>query len=194
VRIAVFLIIGLGNPGSEYEETRHNIGFRVVDALAEQLGTTFRSGNGLYYIGWASDRSIGLAKPTTYMNNSGVAVMDLIERHRVSLDRILIVVDDFHLPIGTIRIRRKGSDGGHNGLYSIIYHLQSDEFPRLRCGIGSDAMPSNKKEMSTFVLSQFVASERSTVQTMVQQARDAALVAAREGIDAAIQRVHGART
>ncbi|MGH2568737.1 MAG: aminoacyl-tRNA hydrolase, partial [Bacteroidota bacterium] len=118
--------IGLGNPGSQYDGTRHNIGFDVVDSLAGALKIRFKPGTGEYLEarGFFGDTEVGLAKPLTYMNNSGSAVMEIQERYHLPLDRLLIICDDFWLPLGTLRLRTKGSDGGHNGLYSIIYHLQ----------------------------------------------------------------------
>jgi len=136
-------IIGLGNPEKRYEGTRHNLGFEVLDCLAERLRTPFKEGKGEYLLasGEVGDVSVGLVKPLTFMNESGVAVADVAERFEVPLDQLIVVCDDFQLPLGHLRVRQKGSDGGHNGLYSIIYHLQSDLFPRIRCGIASPSMP-----------------------------------------------------
>jgi PTH1 family peptidyl-tRNA hydrolase len=149
----VFVVVGLGNPSSEYEETRHNIGFVVVDETAKELGIKFHKENSDYLIGIKNYRNqlIALVKPLTYMNNSGIAVKNIIEQYKLPLENLLVVVDDFNIPIGTIRIRRSGSSGGHNGLESIIYHLQTEDFPRLRCGIGSESMPKNKQELANLV-------------------------------------------
>ena len=186
----MFVIVGLGNPGSEYEGTRHNLGFAVIDALAKKLGVNFRPGRGEFVIGFSNtgDKEIALLKPLTYMNNSGIAVKEIVEWYKTSLNDLLVVTDDFHLPLGTLRMRLKGSDGGHNGLYSVIYQLQSDEFPRMRCGIGSESMPKNKKEIADFVLSPFEKQEREIVQDLIQRAQEAALVTATDGIETAMNR------
>ncbi|MBI1805146.1 MAG: aminoacyl-tRNA hydrolase [Ignavibacteriae bacterium] len=186
-------IIGLGNPGSEYDGTRHNIGFRVIDAVAEALNIDLHSGPGEYMVGSKSLRTqdLVLVKPLTYMNNSGIATHEIVAQYNLLLRQILVVVDDFHLPLGTLRLRIKGSDGGHNGLYSIIYHLQSEDFPRMRCGIGGETMPGNKKEMARYVLTPFEKGERDVVQKMIERARDAVLVAATESIKAAVNRFSG---
>lgn len=183
-------IIGLGNPGSEYEGTRHNLGFDVVDALCRRLRVGFRAGKGEYLVAQSSYRgtSLTLVKPLTYMNNSGIAVQDIVERFTEGCESLLVVCDDFQLPFGKIRIRPKGSDGGHNGLYSIIYHLQRHDFPRLRCGIATEAMPKRKTEMAQFVLSPFAKEESSAVADMIDRAADAALTFVHEGIEAAMNR------
>jgi len=170
-------IIGLGNPGSDYVGTRHNVGFDVVDKVARELKIDFQEAQGDYLVAIGSFKSkeVGLAKPLTYMNNSGSAVADILERFDVPLQQILVVCDDFQLPLGTLRLRPRGSDGGHNGLYSIIYQLQSDEFPRLRCGIGSADMPADKKLMKEFVLESFRKQEIPKVGEMTSRAKDACL-------------------
>ncbi len=179
----VFLI-GLGNPGGQYDRTRHNVGFEVVDALAAALKIRFKPGKGDYLeaLGSYHGDEVGLAKPLTYMNNSGSAVMEIQERHKIALDRLLIVCDDFSLPLGTMRLRTKGSDGGHNGLYSIIYHLQSESFPRLRCGIASESIPKDKSLLSDYVLEPFAASERSEVNRMVLRAAQACMMVVQGGL------------
>lgn len=134
-----YLIIGLGNIGDEYSDTRHNIGFIVADALALSLKTTFSSGR---YASVAKatlrGRSLVIIKPTTYMNLSGKAVRYWMQKEEVPIEQILVMVDDIALPLGELRMRKKGSDGGHNGLISIIETLESIDFPRIRIGIGND--------------------------------------------------------
>ena len=140
----VKLIIGLGNPGMRYEHTKHNVGFRVIDALYEKLcqrdsqprPTHTSICNSLVIQTTWHDTSIIFAKPMTYMNNSGAAVAALVRRFETSLPELCIVYDDVHLDIGVLRMRRKGSDGGQKGMKSIIQHLGTTEFPRLRIGIG----------------------------------------------------------
>jgi len=171
------VIVGLGNPGSEYEGTRHNIGYAIVDALTESTKIKLSVGNGDYLIGSRTiyGKKIALVKPLTYMNNSGTAVKAIIDEYNVPFKQLLIISDDFNLPLGTLRLRLKGSDGGHNGLYSIIYHLNSNEFPRLRCGIASNLLSNDKNKMSDFVLSSFEDAERKIVRQMIHDARDAVL-------------------
>ncbi len=140
----VKLIIGLGNPGMRYEQTKHNVGFRVIDALYEKIcqrdsqprPTHTSICNALVIQTTWHDTSIILAKPMTYMNNSGAAVAALVRRFEIPLPELCIVYDDVHLDIGVLRMRRKGSDGGQKGMKSIIQHLGTTEFPRLRIGIG----------------------------------------------------------
>jgi peptidyl-tRNA hydrolase, PTH1 family len=174
----VRIIVGLGNPGSEYTLTRHNVGFSVINAIVEKTGAVMKPGKGEYV--YASIRVNGqpvlLVKPMTYMNNSGLAVQDVIEYYHALPEELLIILDDFSLPLGTIRIRERGSDGGHNGLYSIIYQLRSEEIPRLRCGIASDTMPVEKWKMADFVLTRFERSEQPKTEQMIFEARDAALM------------------
>lgn len=170
-------IIGLGNPGSMYDGTRHNIGFDVAEKLAQKLNIVFKPGKGEYLYARSSFKSqeILIAKPLTYMNESGVAVADIQERFDVPLEQLLVVCDDFQLLLGQLRLRANGSDGGHNGLYSIIYQLQSEEFPRLRCGIGSVATPKDKSRMADFVLDQFAPDEGAVVLEMIERAKNACL-------------------
>lgn len=191
----MYALIGLGNPGSEYDGTRHNIGFRVIDAVSEILDLRLSTGVGEYLMGKARVRGKHtlLIKPLTYMNNSGRAVVDIVGRYKVTLDEILVIGDDFQLPLGKLRLRPKGSDGGHNGLYSIIYQLKSEQFPRLRCGIASEIMPKRKSEMARFVLSVFDINEQPIIEDMITRARDAALMFVTEGIHAAMNKCNTSR-
>lgn len=186
----MYFIVGLGNPGAEYDGTRHNIGFNIIDALCERLGTKLFAGRGEYLISFTTyqGRKVGLVKPTTYMNNSGVAVIDLVDRFKAKPENILIVCDDFQLPLGTIRLRQRGSDGGHNGLYSIIYHLKDQSFPRLRFGIEGKSIPRKKTEKTQYVLSLFETSEKGIVEEMIPQARNASLTWITEGITTAMNK------
>ncbi len=183
------LLIGLGNPGARYEATRHNLGFRVIDLLCRRLQRRLAPTSGEYLFAWAEfgDARIGLAKPATFMNNSGEAVVDALHRHDVSPAELLVICDDFAIPLGSLRLRGSGSDGGHNGLASIIYHLQSDAFPRLRCGIGIEQMPP-KEERAAFVLSTFGRDEEPTVSDMIGRAGDVCMAFAAEGIAHAMER------
>jgi len=180
----MFFVIGLGNPESRYTGTRHNLGFAVADAIAGKLHISYKPGQGEYLIatGSARDSSLAIVKPLTYMNESGLAVQELQDHFGTAPDKMLVVCDDFQLPLGQLRLRLRGSDGGHNGLYSIIYHLQSDEFARLRCGIASVTMPKEKHLLADFVLDRFTTEEQPTVKTMIENAADACISAVTEGI------------
>jgi peptidyl-tRNA hydrolase, PTH1 family len=147
-------VVGLGNPGKRYELTRHNVGFQILDKFAENNKLNFRPSKRDYYYSEGSSESSDffLVKPTSYMNLSGEAVLDFLDTHPLDIENLLVVVDDVNLQVGQVRLRKSGSDGGHNGIKSIVYNLQSDLFPRLRFGIGSDF---EKGEMSQFVLDRF---------------------------------------
>jgi PTH1 family peptidyl-tRNA hydrolase len=182
-------IIGLGNPGTIYDNTRHNLGFEVVDRLAGKAN--FKAGRGRYFfceIGAAS-RKIVLLKPTTFMNHSGLAIVDYAAEASPSLGEMLVIADDFNLPFGLIRLRRSGSDGGHKGLASIIYHLGSQEFPRLRLGVGP--LPENASA-EEFVLEKMSERERESAVEMVARAAEAAVMWVTVGYDMAAARFNRA--
>ncbi|MFA7228056.1 MAG: aminoacyl-tRNA hydrolase, partial [Melioribacteraceae bacterium] len=159
----MYLVVGLGNPGSEYELTRHNIGFQILDMFALKNSIKFRSSKKDYNYseGVINSSDFFLLKPDSYMNLSGVPLLEFLEDHSVKTENILVLVDDVNLPLGEIRLRKSGSDGGHNGIKSIIYHLQNDSFPRLRFGIGSEF---EKGEMADFVLSKFEKEEKQIIE------------------------------
>ena len=167
-------MVGLGNPGARYEHTRHNIGFLVIDELLSRWKKRLRPGKGEYLLARAdyAGEEVLLIKPLTFMNNSGIAVRDILDREGLGPQHLLVVCDDFALPPGVLRLRSRGSDGGHNGLASIIMELQNDDFPRLRCGIQLEGMPP-KDAMADFVLTAFGDTERETVRTMITRAADA---------------------
>ncbi len=183
-------IIGLGNPGFDYASTRHNIGFRVIETLAAGAKIGLREGSGEYFSAVVpSDRGdILLALPTTYMNNSGVAVRELCETYGLSPGDLLVVFDDFQLPFGTLRIRPKGSDGGHNGLGSIMYHIETDILARLRVGVAGATIPEEHthESMAAYVLTEFEPEEERQLPVLLQKAADACLCWARDGVPAAM--------
>jgi PTH1 family peptidyl-tRNA hydrolase len=183
------LLAGLGNPGDEYADTRHNIGFRVIDDLAERWGSTrYRIvGDSLLMSARVDSTTVILCKPLTYMNNSGVAVAEVLSRYGIPIENMLVIVDDLALPLGTIRIRGKGSDGGHNGLYSIIQSIGSQAFPRVRCGIGRTTMPP-KDGIPEFVLSPFEKDELVVAKAMVRRAADAVTEVVRSGLSSAMNK------
>lgn len=181
------LVIGLGNPGQEYANSRHNMGFMVVDELSERLRIQFKPGKGDFWFAHAvrGDEVTTLVKPVTYMNRSGIAAVEALEHFAVEAKDVVIVLDDFALPLGTLRIRPGGSDGGHNGLASIIYHLQSDEIARVRCGIRKEVMPP-KGMTAEFVLDPFESDEQVQVRVMVERAADAIGEIQRSGLERAM--------
>lgn len=184
------LIVGLGNPGQQYSLTRHNAGFMVIDYLAERLGIKvdkikFKS---LLGEGFVGPEKIVLAKPQTYMNLSGEAVYDMVGWYKLDPQNLLVVFDDMDLPAGKLRLRMKGSAGGHNGMKSIVYLIQTDEFPRLRIGIGR---PDNDNmEAVDFVLSKFSAEETKVIGEAVQKAGEAVLAILEKGVEPVMNEVN----
>jgi PTH1 family peptidyl-tRNA hydrolase len=148
------LIVGIGNPGRQYLNTRHNIGFQILDSFCKKHGLAFGPSKSDYWLVESSFSTFHffLVKPTTYVNNTGIVVKELIGKYNLNLNDILIITDDSNLEPGVIRIRKSGSDGGHNGIKSIIYHLENDEFARLRIGIGQ---PEVQTDLADYVLSEF---------------------------------------
>lgn len=178
------LIIGLGNPGRKYEGTRHNVGFDVVDRLAQQLDTSVSkkecqalTGTAMYH-----GEKILLAKPQTYMNKSGDAVWALISYYEDRVEDFLIIHDDMDLPVGALRLKQKGRSGGHNGLKSIIQHLNSEEFDRLKIGIG------RQENVVSHVLSAFSREDRKCLEGVLDHAADACLYWLDNGITATMNR------
>lgn len=161
------LILGIGNPGNKYKNNRHNVGFIVLDQLASLNSLTFSASKGDYYFarGILSSNDYKLIKPSTYVNNSGVAAKQVLEKDNLLVTDLLVIHDDVNLPNSEIRVKAKGGDGGHNGLNSIIWHLMSDEFPRIRIGVGSDF---EKGEMADYVLSDFSADEMKAIDEKFQ--------------------------
>ncbi len=179
------LLIGLGNPGSQYERTRHNVGFHVMDTLAAKYGFRWeRRNRALLANGNIDAEKVVLVKPLTFMNNSGEAVSELVRWYKIQPEDILVIYDDLDLPVGQIRLRPKGSAGGHNGLSSIIHHLHTDQFPRLRVGIGR---PANS-HMNTvdYVLGAASGDEGILLETAEDHAVDAVPLILQQGIGAAM--------
>lgn len=177
-----YTFVGLGNPGAQYAHTRHNLGFDVLDRIASGLNrlVEWKSPTFIAARGAIDGTDLVLVKPVTFMNNSGEAVRDLLDGGDSVLDRLGVITDDLALPLGTIRIRIRGSHGGHNGLRSIIDAIGTEELTRVRCGIGTDPMPL-KDETAGFVLSPFDREEHRTVEEMIARAGAACLMLAREG-------------
>ena len=160
----------------------------MADAIVRACASEYRGGKGEYLVAVTHFGGIplGVLKPLTFMNNSGDAVRDALERSDLGAKCCLVVCDDFQLPLGQLRLRASGTDGGHNGLYSIIYQLQTEDFPRLRCGIGSPHMPAEKSLRASFVLSAFDRDELPAASAMIQRARDACLTVLTDGLTAAM--------
>lgn len=168
------VILGLGNPGSQYAATRHNIGWMVVDAIAERIRTSFAPGKGEFHeaTGRWRGNELRLIKPTTFMNNSGEAARVVLGRFNVPAADMLVVVDELQFPTGRVQLKPGGSSGGHNGLESLIYHLRTETFPRLRCGVGNNF---ERGRMAEYVLSPFDNEEQEQVAQMIEAGRDLAL-------------------
>ena len=182
----MWVVVGLGNPGARYAETRHNLGFRLVDAFSRDLNpswTEYR--NFAAAIVSVESQHLALVKPRTYMNSSGCAVRDALARFDAGTERLLVAVDDVNLALGRIRIRREGSDGGHNGLLSILQVLGTGGFPRLRMGIGP---PPPDGDLVDFVLAPFASGQQEAVSEMICRAAEAVRVVLVGDIDAAMNR------
>ncbi|WP_457643177.1 aminoacyl-tRNA hydrolase [Persephonella sp.] len=174
-------IVGLGNPGKQYEKTRHNIGFMVADAVASLLKCKKKHIEKCFsHIYECHDHDVLIVKPQTYMNNSGVAVRNLIEDYRIKPEEILVVYDDLDLPLGTIRLRKKGSSGGHRGVKSIIESIKTENFPRLKIGIGR---PERKEQVVDYVLSPFSKDEELIVEKVIHSSAECLLNVLKYGID-----------
>ena len=180
------IVIGLGNPGRQYEGTRHNVGWMILDRIAERAGWGGRGKErdaSLVVRGRYEDLDLVLVKPLTYMNDSGTAVRKVLARERVPLDQLLVVADDFSLPLGKLRLREEGSAGGHNGLRSIIAEMGTQRFPRLRVGIGE---PS--RGAVDHVLTRFAPEEQADLSTVIDAAADAVVAWASDGVARAANR------
>lgn len=185
---AEWLVVGLGNIGDKYEGTRHNVGFRVADELAERAGVPVRK---LKFRALTNTAQVGgvqvlLMKPATYMNLSGEAVRQAADFYKLPPARVLVISDDVSLPVGKLRVRREGSAGGHNGLKSIIQHLGGDQFPRIKIGVGEKPHPDY--DMADWVLGRFSGEDRKCIDDAVKRAADAVECLLREGFDRAMSK------
>lgn len=189
-----WLIVGLGNPGPEYAKTRHNIGFRCLDILAEKLGCPVDKGNfqGLYGQTTYHGNKVYLLKPLTYMNLSGRSVLQLSAYFQIPPQRIIVLFDDISLEPGRLRVRGNGSAGGHNGIKSIIQELGSQEFPRVKIGVG--AKPHPDFDLADWVLSAFSASEEKALAVSLENGAKAVLTILDDGVSAAANAYNGSHT
>ena len=177
------LLVGLGNPGRSYAGTRHNVGFMVLDRLAAAMGATFRADK-KWHADTASNGGVWLLKPQTYMNLSGESVSALVRFYQIEPARVLVVLDDMALPLGRLRIRERGSHGGHNGLRSILEHLGTQDVPRLRVGIGS----SEPGAATGHVLGRFAVDERPLVEQSLDRAVEAVRFAQENDLPSAMNK------
>lgn len=180
----MYIIVGLGNPGKKYENTRHNMGFIAVDLLAEEYGIKvdkikFKA---LVGEGRIAGRKVLLVKPQTYMNLSGQSVMEVMNYYKEDIENLIVIYDDIDIPTGTIRLRKKGSAGTHNGMRNIVYLLQEDGFPRIRVGIGSES----KVDLIHYVTSGVTKKEKDLLEDALTRAAKAAACIVEKGIDKAM--------
>ena len=186
-----WLVVGLGNPGDKYENTRHNVGFLTVDQIAEQLRVPVQK---LKYRALTNTVELGgqkvlLMKPVTYMNLSGEAVGEAARFYKIPPERVLVISDDVSLPVGKLRIRKGGSAGGHNGLKNIIQHLGTDQFPRVKIGVGEKPHPDY--DMADWVLSKFVGEDLKAITAAIEKAAKAVECLIAEGPDKAMNKFNG---
>lgn len=186
-----WLLVCLGNPGDKYENTRHNVGFMVADEIAERQNKPIQrlKFKALTNVFSVSGEKVLVMKPITYMNLSGEAVRQAADFYKVPPERILVISDDTALPVGRLRVRQKGSAGGHNGLKNIIQHLGTDQFPRLRVGVGEKPHPDY--DLADWVLGKFQGEDKKTIDHAVKRAADAVECIMAEGLDRAMGKFNG---
>ena len=183
----MYLIVGLGNPGREYEHTRHNAGFDAIDVLAGKLGADVKEKKhkGLCGKGMIAGEKVILLKPQTFMNLSGESVRAAADFYKIDAEHMIVLYDDIDLDVGKLRVRAKGSAGGHNGIKNIIAHMGTQEFPRVRIGVG--AKP-DRMDLADYVLRRFSQVERPVMEDAFEEAAEAAIAVVEDGIDAAMNR------
>jgi PTH1 family peptidyl-tRNA hydrolase len=184
------LIVGLGNPGTKYDQTRHNVGFAAIDALAQTWNIPLsenRKFQGLFGEGISvKGQKVRLLKPTTYMNLSGQSIRAVTDWYKLPPEAVLVIYDDMDLPIGKLRLRQSGSAGGHNGIKSTIAHLNSQNFPRLRIGIGNPKQKSGNGEVVSHVLGRFSAAENQAMDEVLKLVVEAIELSIKQGIPKAM--------
>jgi PTH1 family peptidyl-tRNA hydrolase len=182
-----YIIAGLGNPGNKYDNTRHNVGFDAVDLLAHlnDISISKVKFKALIGEGNIEGKRVILVKPQTFMNLSGESIREVLEWYKIPVGNIIIMFDDIDLELGKIRIRPKGSSGTHNGMRNILYQIQSDEFPRVRIGIGR---PPEGWNLADYVLSKFIPGERSTINDSIKNTAEAVSTILKAGVDAAMNK------
>ena len=186
-----WLIVGLGNPEKIYERNRHNVGFRVMDHLAQTLGGKIdraKYRGKFTQVSWKGHKLV-LLKPTTFMNNSGLSVMDAVNYFKLPPERVIVIFDDISLDVGRLRVRADGSAGGHNGIKSIIGSINSQNFPRVKVGVG--AKPHPDYELADWVLSNFTKQEELALKPAIERAAEAALEIVQNGVPSAANKYNG---
>jgi PTH1 family peptidyl-tRNA hydrolase len=186
----MFVVVGLGNPGKKYENTRHNIGFIVIDLLADELGIKVNKLKHQALVGETriSGEKVLLVKPMTYMNDSGRSIASILRYYDVRLDELIVIYDDVDIPVGTLRIRKSGSAGTHNGMRSILYHTQDEGFPRVRIGVGADRPMGS---LVDYVLGGFSKEQKEPVKETALRAVKAVEALIADGVEAAMNRYNG---
>lgn len=184
----MYIIVGLGNPGKEYEKTRHNTGFMVIDELAKYIGIEVNKNKFKAEIGEGiiKGEKVILAKPQTYMNNSGESIIELVKYYKIDLDHLIVIYDDIDLDVGRLRIRKSGSAGTHNGMRSIVHYLDNTAFPRIRVGIGKNQVG----DLVNHVLGKFQGDELEIMSESILKASEAVKIIVSEGIDIAMNKIH----
>ncbi|GAB6168590.1 aminoacyl-tRNA hydrolase [Clostridium carnis] len=184
----MFLIVGLGNPGKEYEKTRHNIGFEVIDYLSDKYNIELNriKFKGVYGEGFIKNKKVILLKPTTYMNLSGESIREVANFYKMSEEEIIVIYDDISLEVGKLRIREKGSAGGHNGIKSILLNLSTDVFPRVKIGVGQP-----KKDLVSHVLGKFSKEEEEVLKESIQASALAVEIILEQNTKEAMNKLNG---
>ncbi len=179
------IIIGLGNPVNKYQATRHNIGWDAITRISDdyRIPLDFKKHKAICGKGYIEGEKVILAKPVTYMNLSGESVRELVDFYKVSPEDIIVIYDDISLEVGQLRLRKKGSDGGHNGIKSIISHLGTDEFPRIKIGVGGKP---GDWDLADYVLSRFQGEEQAAIREALKDASDACRMMVNSGMDEAM--------
>lgn len=190
LEVYMFIIVGLGNPGNKYSFTKHNIGFITAEYFAEQhnINISKTKYKALYGEGTIGGEKVIIAKPQTYMNLSGESVIELLNWYKVPISNLIVIYDDIDIDIGKLRIRPKGSAGTHNGMRSIIYHTRSEDFPRIRIGIGK---PPSYMDLADYVISRFTDEEVSPMREAVMKASKAIEQIIKSGVDSAMNKFNG---
>ncbi len=183
----MFLIVGLGNPGKEYENTRHNIGFKALELLADRFDIELNKlkFKGIYGEGRIARKKVILLKPQTYMNNSGQAVIELMNFYKIPLENLIVLVDDIDIKPYSLRVKAKGSAGSHNGLKSIIQHTKGNEFPRVKLGVGQN---EHGVDLAKYVLSNFPKEDSGYIEELLDKSASAVESILADGIDSAMNK------
>jgi len=186
----VFIVVGLGNPGPRYDNTRHNVGFDTIDLLSHKYGIKVSKlkHKALIGDGKIEEKKVILVKPQTFMNLSGESVRDILNWYKIPLKNLIIIYDDIDLEPGKIRVRPKGSSGTHNGMRSVIYQIQSEDFPRIRIGIGK---APEGWDLADYVLSKFNADDRKVISESICKAADAVVTIIKSGVETAMNKFNG---